>query len=188
MAQIVSDLDARLSTRLRDERTQRGWSVAALAERSGVSRAMIARVETGRAQPTAALLGRLSAAFGLPLSRLFARMEEAPSRVARSANQVEWTDPASGYVRRALSPSGDADLQLTTVQLPPGAKVRFPAEAYTFIRQQVWVLRGSLTLREGGETHRLRSGDCVQFGPPSAVSFENRSRTWCRYLVAVARR
>lgn len=188
MNPIVTALDDRLATRIAAERASRGWTVAELAARSGVSRAMIAKVEGGRAQPTAALVGRLSAAFGLPLSLLFARMEEPSSRVARCDDQPAWTDPASGYTRRALSPPGDADLQLTEVLLPPGATVRYPAEAYTFIRQQVWMLRGTLTLREGRERHTLRAGDCLQFGPPSPCAFENRTTTPCRYLVAVGRR
>jgi len=45
------------------EREARGWTPAELAERSGVSRAMISNVETGKSSPTAMLLGKLSGAF-----------------------------------------------------------------------------------------------------------------------------
>lgn len=62
-------LDVRLGARLRAEREGRGWSLTDLAERSGVSRATISRVERGAASPTAALLGRLSGALGLPCRR-----------------------------------------------------------------------------------------------------------------------
>lgn len=188
MTRMMAVLDHRLAGRLREERVERGWSVAELAARSAVSRAMIARVESGAAQPTAALLGRLSAAFGMPLSLLFARAEGAPSRVSRAAAQPVWRDPDSRYVRRAVSPPSDAALQLTQVDLPPGARVRFPAEAYAFIDQQIWVLRGTLTFIEGRDTHVLEAGDCLHLGPPAACEFRNRSRRTCRYLVAVTRR
>lgn len=60
-------LGRRLAARLRCEREARGWSIAALATASGVSRAMISKIERAEASPTAALLGRLSGAFGLTL-------------------------------------------------------------------------------------------------------------------------
>lgn len=185
---IVSDLDARLAARIAAERDSRGWTVADLAARSGVSRAMIAKIERRGAQPTAALLGRVAAAFGLPLSLLFARVEAAPSRLARAAAQPVWTDPATRYVRRAVSPQGDPHLQLTVVDLPPGARVSYPADAYAFIHQQIWVQRGRLTFVEGRTEHDLRAGDCLQLGPPARCTFANPASRPCRYVVAVARR
>jgi transcriptional regulator with XRE-family HTH domain len=185
---MVTSLDARLAQRVSQERAARGWTVAELAARSGVSRAMIVKIERHGAQPTAALIGRLSGAFGLPLSRFFAALEDTPSRLSRAAAQAVWTDPETHYVRRALSPAGDAHLQLTVVDLPASARVSFPAEAYAFIRQQIWVLRGRLTFVEGKARHDLRAGDCLQVGPPSRCTFLNTSARPCRYLVAVARR
>src|SRR5579862_2399320 len=96
--------DGILAERLRHERETRHWTLADLAARSGVSRAMVSKIERGEASPTAALLGRLSAAFGLTLSQLFARMEEPPDpdagRVARAAGQLAWRDPETGFLRR----------------------------------------------------------------------------------------
>src|SRR5262249_24544852 len=74
---IVAGMSDRLATSIaetvHDARAARGLTVSALAERSGVSRAMIAKIERGDAQPTAVLLGRLSAALGMTLSELVAR-------------------------------------------------------------------------------------------------------------------
>ncbi len=99
-----------------------------------------------------------------------------------------WRDPDTACVRRVVSPPGDAHLQLTVVDLPPGARASFPAEAYAFIRQQIWVQRGRLTFVEGTTRHDLRTGDCLQLGPPSRCTFANVTATACRYVVAVARR
>jgi len=189
MSTIVEDsLDHRLAARVALERGARGWSVAELAARSGVSRAMISRIERGDAKPTASLLGKLSAALGLPLSLLLARVEGEPSRLSRAAAQATWTDPESGYRRRALSSSGDGVLQLTEVVLPAGARVAFATAVYTFIHQQIWVMEGRLTFYEGSEVVELDAGDCLTLGPPADCRFENRTSTDCRYLVAVVRR
>src|SRR5690349_4207921 len=108
-----------LAATVRRAREARGLSVAALAEASGVSRAMIAKVERDDAQPTAALLGRLSGALGLTLSELVAQAERSDAtRLARAADQPTWTDPATGYVRRAISPHAGGPLELVEVDLP----------------------------------------------------------------------
>jgi transcriptional regulator with XRE-family HTH domain len=186
-------LGRRLAARVRCEREARGWSIAALASASGVSRAMISKIERAEASPTAALLGRLSGAFGLTLSTLLARAENegAGGRLARAADQARWTDPATGYVRRALSPAG-ADLELVLVDLPPGATVAYPAAAYAFLSAQcVWALEGQVAIREGEEETVLLAGDCLalNLAAPRDCAFANPStRDAARYLVALVRR
>jgi transcriptional regulator with XRE-family HTH domain len=177
-----------LSATLRTAREDRGMTVSALAEASGVSRAMISKVERDEAQPTAALLGRLSGALGMTLSELVARAERGDVRVARRDAQPVWTDPASGYRRRAVSPVSGGPMELVEVWLPAGAHVAMPADSYTFIHQQIWVLEGSLLFVEDDVEHRLETGDCLVLGPPAPCAFVNESASECRYLVAVARR
>ena len=130
-ASSIVKLERSLAARLRAERETRGWSLSDLAARSGVSRAMISKVERAEASPTAVLLGRLSGAFGITLSALLARAEDDASgagRLVRAGQQPLWRDPATGYVRRAVSPSG-AEPELVHVELPPGARVPYPASA-----------------------------------------------------------
>jgi transcriptional regulator with XRE-family HTH domain len=191
MSTIVTrseSLDVRIASRIAAERESRGWSVGELAIRSGVSRAMISKIERGEAKPTASLLGKLSAAFHLPLSLLLARVEGDVSRLSRAKSQSEWQDPDTRYRRRAISPPSDRLLQLTHVTLPHAARVAFPAAAYAFIHQQIWVIDGELTFREGNEVHKLAGGDCLALGPPVDCVFENVSRRTCRYLIAVVAR
>jgi transcriptional regulator with XRE-family HTH domain len=171
---------------VRTTREARGLTASSLAERSGVSRAMIAKVERAEAQPTAALLGKLSAALGLSLSELVARAERSDRRLVRAHEQSTWTDPETGYRRRALSPVAGGPLELVEVELPAGAEIAYPADAYAFIHQQIWMLDGTLRVSEGGTEHVLHTGDCLEFGPPSPRTF--RADAPCRYLVALTRR
>jgi transcriptional regulator with XRE-family HTH domain len=184
-AATAKDPTPSLAARIALEREARGWSLAELATRSGVSKAMISKVERGEASPTAALLGRLSGAFGLTLSTLLARAEQSGGRLLRAAEQPEWQDPASGYVRRQVSPRSDLPLELTRVELPAGAVVSFPASSYTFVRQMMWVLKGKLTFIEGETCHEMDSGDCLLLGPPADCTFKTRGRESCVYLVVV---
>ncbi len=187
MSTTVNDPTESLAARIGIEREARGWSLADLAERSGVSKAMISKIERGEASPTAALLGRLSGAFGLTLSTLLARAEDRGSRLVRAAEQPQWRDPATGYVRRQVSPRSDVPIELIKVELPAGASVSFPASSYTFIRQLMWVLKGRLTFIEGVTVHELDVGDCLLLGPPVDCTFRTRGREPCTYLVVVMR-
>lgn len=185
---MMDDIDKHLGERIKAEREAKGWSLSVLAERSGVSRAMINNIERGAASPTAALLGRLSGAFGLTLSTLLARAEAGErQRLMRVADQPLWKDPRTGYTRRQVAPGAGSDLpfEVIDVELPAGAEVAYPAAAYAFIRQAVWVLRGELVLVDGTAPHRLAEGDSLEFGPPADRVFRNESAQSCRYAVVL---
>jgi transcriptional regulator with XRE-family HTH domain len=174
-----------LAARIRTEREARGWSLADLGTRAGVSKAMISKVERGEVSPTAALLGRLSAAFGLSLSTLLARAEAQGGRLVRAADQPVWRDPASGLARRQISPVAETPIQMTQVSLPPGASIGYPAAAFTFLQQVVWVTEGELTFIEGEVGHALHAGDCIALGSPRDCAFRNESGAACTYVVVV---
>jgi transcriptional regulator with XRE-family HTH domain len=189
----------RLGARLHALRDDRRWSLTELAEASGVSRAMINRVERGVSSPTATILGRLSGAFGLTVSQLLdgshethAHDEPEPGSpddatgVQRAATADHWTDPETGYRRRPLA-SADFPVDVTEVRLPAGAAVTYPAAAYAFVRHCIWVVDGELQLVVGGEPVVLAAGDRIELGDPAEVTYRNDGETACRYVVVVAR-
>src|SRR5260221_8703246 len=118
------DLNQRIARRARELRAARGLTLDALAERSGVSRSMISRIERGESSPTAVLLERLATGLSVPLASLFEAPAASPEPIARRADQVQWRDPASGYVRRNVSPGGFASpIRIVEVEFPAGARV-----------------------------------------------------------------
>ena len=136
-------------------------------------------------------MGRLSGAFGLTVSQLMARAEAREGPLARAAEQAQWRDPATGFTRRTLTPSGGTPtpLELVLGELPPGAAIAYPASAYTFIQdQQIAVSAGALRFTQGETVYDLAAGDCLRLGPPAACEFRNAGRAPCRYIVAVLRR
>jgi len=188
MDTIVDDASTRLALVLRAEREARGWSQGDLALRSGVSKAMISKIERVEASPTAVILVRLSAAFELTLGTLLTRAESAAGRHVASAAQPVWRDPETGYVRRQLFAGSSSPLELVRVELPAGARVALPAASYRFIRQVVWLMKGRLVIEDGPERHELARGDAYAFGEPADAAFINESGAPCVYLVAVSRR
>jgi len=165
----------------------RGWSLAELAERSGVSKATISKIERDEVSPTAVILVRLAGAFELTLAGLLLRAEGEGERLSRAVDQPVWRDPATGYRRRQVFCRPDHPLEITQIELPAGQRVVFPASSYAHIRQAVWVQSGELVILEGGDRHVLRAGDCLGFGPRSVVTLANETGAPCTYLVVLAR-
>ncbi|KUN28135.1 LacI family transcriptional regulator [Streptomyces antibioticus] len=190
MSNIVDPLIRQIAARVRAERERRRWTLAQLAEASGVSQAMISRIEREESSPTAVVLGKLSAAFQLGVASLLASPEDGTAtgegRVHRQADAAEWRDPETGYRRRQIT-TPRFPAEIAEIRLPAGARVPYPAGAYAFIRGLVWVLDGQLTFHEGGLVHELRPGDTIELGEPVPRVFANDTDTECRYVVVRTR-
>ncbi|WP_395458865.1 helix-turn-helix domain-containing protein [Azospirillum melinis] len=188
MEKTENDIDSRLATRLRALRADRGLTLDGLAERSGVSRSMISLVERGQSSPTASVLERLAAGLGVTLATLFAEAERADADpVVRRADQIAWTDPATGYRRRNLSPPGyPSPIELVEVELPPGARVSYDSGARAaVVEQQIHLLDGTIELSVGEVTHRLSTGDCLAMRLDRPTGFHNPTDRTARYIVAL---
>jgi transcriptional regulator with XRE-family HTH domain len=188
----ASDLNQRIAERVRELRAARGLSLDGLAGRSGVSRSMISLIERGESSPTAVVLEKLATGLGVMLASLF----DAPSAtsaprsgpVARRAEQPRWRDPASGYVRRNVSPPGAAQpMQIVEIEFPAGGRVAFETGPRDVrVHQQVWVLDGAIDVTLGAERYRLRDGDCLAMQLDRPTIFHNPTRKPARYAVVVA--
>jgi transcriptional regulator with XRE-family HTH domain len=183
-----SGLNDRIAQRVRDLRAARGLSLDALATHCGVSRSMISLIERGESSPTAVVLEKLATGLGVSLASLFEAPAPAADPVSRLADQLQWRDPHSGYLRRNVSPSGFASpIQIVEVEFPPGARVAYETSAREpLIHQQVWVLDGVIELTVGDEQHRLATGDCLAMVLDRPTSYHNPSRKSTRYAVVIA--
>ena len=191
MDKLRNDVNRRIAAQTRELRAGLALSLEALASRSGVSRSMISLIERGEASPTAVVLERLAWGLRVPLARLFdppAGETAVPQPVVRRVDQLQWRDPASGYVRRNLSPPHwPSPLQIVEVEFPAGARVAYETGSRDPpVHQQVWVLSGTIQLTLGSEQYRLDPGDCLAMLLDRPVVYANRTRHAARYIVVVS--
>src|SRR5262249_12573744 len=185
MEDSASELNQRIADTVRGLRAAQGLSLDALAGKSGVSRSMISLIERGETSPTAVVLDRLATGLGVTLASLFdppaAPLHTGP--VARREDQPEWRDPASGYVRRHVSPPGvPQPMCIVEVHFPARARVAFEnAPRGAPVHQQIWVFQGEMEITVGDECHRLRRGDCLAMQVDRPTMFHNRTRFPARY-------
>lgn len=194
------DLRQHVAQRLKQARAERDWSLDALAERSGVSRAMLSKIERGVSVPTTLLLARIGDALGLSLSALMRPPALAGQRLTRLADQPQWTDTACGYTRRVVSAAAyDGDVDLVAIELPPGATVSFPAAGSLELEGKLLLLQGRLTVTADTpaatltttvttahtttHTTTLAPGDCLRVSLHRAHTLHNPGDDAARYLV-----
>ena len=186
---VIDPLDRAIGERVRGLRAARGLTLDALADKAGVSRAMLSRIERGESNPTAQLLGRVCAGLDVTLSALFAETERGASPLSGRADQAVWRDRGSGYVRRVVTPPhSGAAADIVDVEFPPGASVTMESSRSPALDQQIVLFAGRMDITVGDTTHRLEAGDCLHMHLGQPVSFHNPGTKAAHYLVVVAQR
>lgn len=182
-------LESAIGERLRLLRVAQSRTLDDLASASGVSRAMISRIERGEASPTAQLLSRLCAALDLTLSAFFAFSDGEGDPLSRREKQTVWRDPETGYQRRAVSPPNTASrVEVIDVEFPAGARIAYPPEtAKAGMTQHVWLFSGALRMTVAGTVHDLGPGDCLYMSITEGHIFENTGDGPARYAVVLDR-
>ncbi|WP_436637203.1 helix-turn-helix domain-containing protein [Microbaculum sp. FT89] len=187
-AGLDSSIDTRIARRLKELRGERGWSLDDLAARSGVSRATLSRLENAEVSPTATVLGKLCAAYGLTLSRLMLMVEDDFAPLVRRDAQTVWTDTTTGFTRRIVSPPADAlAAEGLECGIEPGARIAYDAPPRPGLEHHMLLLEGELRVTVDGHTHDLRPGDCLRYQLFGPSEFLTPSHTGARYVLFMVR-
>ncbi len=179
-------LTTRLAENLRRIRLNHGLSLEALSERSGLSRATLSRLENAEVSPTAEALGKLCAVYAMPMSRLMAMAEQTFEPLVARAAQAVWTDPATGYTRRVVSPKvpplGAEVLECT---LPPATEISYDGPPEPGLEHHLILQEGKLEVTVEGQRHELSAGDTLRFQLFGATTYRTRADSDARYLLVL---
>ncbi len=183
---MLDELSFRLATRLKELRQGRDWSLDQLAEHSGISRATLSRMEKGDVSPTAETLGRLCAAYGLPMSRLLMMVEDSFDPRIPLERQPEWRDPETGFTRRSVSPpAAGLSGEVMEGQLPPNTVISYDTPPKPGQEHHLIMRDGELTLTVDGVDHMLNDGDCLRYHLSGATRFQTGPARGARYLLVL---
>lgn len=180
MRNTDAGIDQRIALRLKALRGERGWSLDDLAERSGVSRATLSRLENAEVSATANALGKLAAAYGLTVSRLMHLVEEGFAALVKCSEQPVWQDPETGFDRRSVSPPAQGLAgEVIECHLKPGTRIDYDVPPRPGLEHHLVMLDGALTLSIEGKEYALGPGDCLRyqlFGSSAFVTGKKRAR------------
>jgi transcriptional regulator with XRE-family HTH domain len=186
MQQAVA-VNVLIGQRVRRKRTERGWTLDELSERSGVSRRMVINIEHGEGNPSIATLLRLSDALGVGLPVLV-DVERSRDLKLTAAGQAPalWRGQDGG---RALLVAGTEPpdvVELWDWTLHPGETHHTEAHS-TGTRELMLVLEGQVELRVEGRTERLSTGDSAAYAGdvPHGYSAPAEATTPARFALTV---
>lgn len=176
--------DQRLARRLKALRQGRHWSLDQLAQRSGVSRATLSRLENGEVSPTVAVLGKLCPVYGLTLSRLMLLTESDFAPLVAHGDQPVWQDPTAGFTRRFVSPPADPLVgEVLDCTIGPGRLLRYDEPPRPGLEHHLVLIQGQLAVTVDSQTHRLVPGDCLRYRLLGPSSFATPDDSSARYFL-----
>lgn len=157
---------------LRELRKREGWTITELSARTGISAAVISRLERNQTVAELPTLFRLSRAFGVNVADLLALAESRTAHVKH-----EHRHDSGDFSFREIRWKNSRCLYGTA---PKGAATSRP-EVHQDDHEICWVLEGSLRLMLPYETHELQAGDCMQFDALFEHSY--RALEDCRIII-----
>ena len=176
----------RLGGRVKELRRERGMTLEGLAGRSGVSRAMISKLERGEKNPTLVVAARLAEGLGVTLSRLAGAEERREVVVVPRERRMVMRDPETGFERQSFSPAfaGQGVEFVRNVVPEGGTSGEFPAHRRG-VQEHIVVEKGDLGATLGGEEYRLREGDALYFEADVPHRFDNVGAGECSYYLVI---
>jgi transcriptional regulator with XRE-family HTH domain len=163
-AGLAETITQHLGDRVRQLRSERGWSLAVLAGASGVSRSMLSQIEREQANPTLAVTLRIAQAFGMTLGDLVQVPDASSAITVIRADDRAYHYRSDKHCRiRTLSPLNlEKDVEFYEVQLQPGGALR-SAPHYQGTREFLTVEAGQVRVESAGDSELIGKGDSVSY-------------------------
>ncbi|MCR6735427.1 MAG: XRE family transcriptional regulator [Afipia sp.] len=170
----VVDLPLIVGRNLRRLRVRQGLSLERLAKQSGVSRAMLGQIETGKSVPTIGLLWKITIALGVPFASLIATDDARGTLVLRRTNAKLLSSNQGQFTSRALFPfDGERQVEFYELRLAPLHRENADAHA-PGTRENLVVARGAVEITSGsGRPVTLSEGDAIVFEADVPHSYRN---------------
>jgi transcriptional regulator with XRE-family HTH domain len=188
---LVTGLERyRIGDKVRSLRLKKKLGLAQLGEHTGLSPAMLSKIERGQLFPTLPTLLRIALVFGVGLEHFFVEASERPAvAVVRREDRLRLPDrPGEGspsyYFESLDFPVTDRKLQAFYAEFPT------PSKASEFHQHEgaelIYVLRGQLVVRITGDDFLLNEGDAMYFDSGVPHSYGRAGPSPCSAIVVTA--
>lgn len=174
-----------IGPRIRRLRLKKSLGLVQLGQHTGLSPAMLSKIERGQMFPTLPTLVRIALVFGVELDHFFSK-GGARVAVTRKSERVRLPIPAGAapgsYVFESLNYAladrrMEAFLAVFPIDGPPSEEHQHGTE------EVVYVLEGSLSIVVDGETFTLEEGDSASFDSSVPHSYRREGSAACTALV-----
>lgn len=172
-----------IGMKLRTLRTQKHLTLSRLAAETGLSTALLSKLETDRMIPTLPTLSNICRVYGVGLSYFFmeaARHTLAITRKAHLSSNGRGQEAVKQIPLHAVTT--DTKIVARMVEYPPGVTGTM-TEAGRAVCSVVYILEGKLHLDAGGMHEVLETGDCVYVDTEMAIAWSAGGNSRCRALL-----
>jgi transcriptional regulator with XRE-family HTH domain len=180
----------RIGPKVRALRMKKKLGLAQLGEHTGLSTAMLSKIERGRLFPTLPTLLRIALVFGVGLEHFFVEPASRTSvAVIRKKDRLRLParpgeDPPPYFFECLDFPITDRKIESYYAEFPLRAK---PSELHRHEGAElIYVLKGQLAVRVEQQNTVLDEGDAMYFDSGIAHSYRRHGRTPCAAIVVVA--
>jgi XRE family transcriptional regulator, regulator of sulfur utilization len=184
----LSAMTTRVAREIRAHREARGLSLSATAARAGLSKTILATIESGAGNPSLETLWRIATALDVTIGTLLAEDEPVSSQLVRRADSKLITFE-SGVRGRLLHVDGrDRRLEAIEMHLTAGRRYRSDPHA-PGTEELVICLDGDLTLGPDGHEETLAEGDALHYAAdvPHGYSSERGAIALCCFSYPAVR-
>lgn len=180
----------RIGPKIRALRLKKKLGLVQLGEHTGLSSAMLSKIERGQLFPTLPTLLRIALVFGVGLERFFVDDGERPQvTVVRKKDRLRLPDRRNAeppsYVFESLDfPVTDRKMEGYYAEFPPNSK---PSEPHQHNGAElIYVLKGRLVVNVDGRDNVLEEGDALYFDSSAPHSYARQGRSTCAAIVVVS--
>jgi transcriptional regulator with XRE-family HTH domain len=151
-----------IGSRVRQLRSERGLTLQALADMTGLSASLLSLVERGKTSPSIGTLVSIAHAFEVHMTDLMPGAP-APSEVPvlRHEQQQVYATP-EGVIRRILRDDRVRGLEVALNEYGPGGRSAESLLHHTGYEYGV-VIDGTLTVEVDGQSYELHPGDSIAY-------------------------
>jgi transcriptional regulator with XRE-family HTH domain len=174
-----------IGLKLRTLRTQKRLTLSRLATETGLSTALLSKLETDRMIPTLPTLATISRVYGVGMSYFFSEPARHTLSITRKAHLTGDGRGVEPVKVTALN-TGDESPRLLArmIEFAPGGTAS-AAECLRETSGVVYVLEGRLQLDSAGMQEVLETGDCACIESEMAVAWSAVGKNRCRVLAVL---
>ena len=180
----------KIGPKIRALRLNKKLGLVQLGEHTGLSSAMLSKIERGQLFPTLPTLLRIALVFGVGLEHFFIESAERPSvAVTRKNDRLRLTDrpddePPSYLFESLDFPVTDRKMEAFYAEFPVQSK---PSEPHQHAGAEfIYVIKGQLAINIDGDDIVLDEGDAMYFDSGAPHSYRRAGRSVCAAIVVVA--
>jgi transcriptional regulator with XRE-family HTH domain len=181
-----------IGPKIRTLRLKKKIGLVDLGKHTGLSPAMLSKIERGRLFPTLPTLLRIALVFGVGLEYFFAGAREKPLvAVTRRAERVALPERAGARETAAYRfmsldyPATERRFNCYVAEFFPVPLEKLRPHDHPGV-EFIYVMSGTLSLHMSGEEHRLQEGDAIYFDATTPHAYRRSAGRSCSAVVVTA--